>query len=68
MAWSTLIGTLASISQQLHSIIRWTDIKVEQYNHTLANIGKPELAVAGQSVGADLVLFFIRKPEIFLDV
>jgi hypothetical protein len=60
LAYSTLLGTLASITQQLHTMIWWNDVKVEQWEHSIANIGSIEVAVAGPSVGLDLVLFYIR--------
>lgn len=60
LAVFTTLGTLASIAQQIHTIVRWRDIKLEQYANAVANVGKPELAVAGFSTGADLALFYIR--------
>jgi hypothetical protein len=51
---------LASCAQQIHTVSRWRDIKLQQFQHALANVGSPELAIAGQSVGLDLVLFYIR--------
>nr|XP_036588323.1 glycoside hydrolase [Colletotrichum truncatum]KAF6799696.1 glycoside hydrolase [Colletotrichum truncatum] len=41
-------------------MVRWKDIKLEQFRHSTANVGNPELAIAGQSVGLDLVLFYIQ--------
>lgn len=42
-------------------MIWWNDVKVEQWEHSIANIGSIEVAVAGPSVGLDLVLFYIRS-------
>ncbi|KAH7160293.1 hypothetical protein B0J13DRAFT_643813 [Dactylonectria estremocensis] len=60
LAIFTLIGSLASISQQIHTITAWRDIKLEQHHHTVANIGNPVIALAGGSVGLDQVLFYIQ--------
>ncbi|KAH6895285.1 hypothetical protein B0T10DRAFT_455549 [Thelonectria olida] len=63
LVWAHHEGTscaLASIAQQIHTIVRWRDIKLEQHRHTTENIGNPELALAGNSVGLDLALFYIQ--------
>lgn len=49
------------MAQQLHTYLRWTSIKIEQSDYVKANIDNPELSIAGASVGADLVLFYIRE-------
>lgn len=54
------LHTLASVVQQIHTIIRWRDIKTEQYANLVANVGDPELNITGGSTGLDLVLFYIR--------
>ena len=54
------LHTLASIIQQIHTIVRWRDIKIEQHANVLANVGNPELNITGASTGLDLVLFYIR--------
>lgn len=61
LAFFTSLSTLASMAQQLHTYIRWTSIKLEQSDYVKANLDNPELSVAGASVGADLVLFYIRQ-------
>lgn len=61
MSYSTALGSGASIAQQIHTIIRWRDIKIDQHQHALDNLGNAELIIAGQSQGLDLVLFYIRK-------
>ncbi|GKT59186.1 glycoside hydrolase [Colletotrichum tofieldiae] len=43
-----------------HTLVRWRDIKLEQFQHSNANVGNPELAIAGQSTGLDLALFYIQ--------
>ncbi|KAH9885958.1 hypothetical protein F4778DRAFT_493267 [Xylariomycetidae sp. FL2044] len=60
LSYFTLLSTAASIAQQIHTLLWWMDIKVEQYEHVVANIGKPEIAIAGPSAGVDLVLFYIQ--------
>ncbi|KAL2168222.1 hypothetical protein VTG60DRAFT_281 [Thermothelomyces hinnuleus] len=54
------LHTLASVIQQIHTIARWRDIKLEQYKNTVANAGNPELNITGASTGLDLVLFYIQ--------
>jgi len=54
------LHTVASVIQQIHTIIRWRDIKTEQYANLVANVGNPELNITGASTGLDLVLFYIR--------
>lgn len=49
------------MSQQLHTYLWWSDIKLAQFDYVKANIGNPELSIAGPSVGLDLVLFYIRR-------
>ncbi|KAH6656783.1 hypothetical protein BKA67DRAFT_553082 [Truncatella angustata] len=60
LSYFTFISTLASIIQQLHTIIWWTDVKTEQWENSKAHIGSVEVAIAGPSVGIDLVLFYIQ--------
>ncbi|KAI0002645.1 hypothetical protein F4779DRAFT_128258 [Xylariaceae sp. FL0662B] len=60
LSYVTFLGTAASIIQQFHTLVWWRDIKVEQYEYALAHLGSPELAIAGSSVGLDLVLFYIQ--------
>jgi hypothetical protein len=54
------LHTLASVIQQIHTIVWWRDIKIDQWKNTVANAGDPELSVTGASTGLDLVLFYIR--------
>ncbi|KAI1410994.1 hypothetical protein F5Y13DRAFT_201747 [Hypoxylon sp. FL1857] len=63
LSYSTLLGTVASIIQQFHTFVWWRDVKIEQYEYTAKHLGSPEIAIAGPSVGLDLVLFYIRKSE-----
>ncbi|KAF6842057.1 glycoside hydrolase [Colletotrichum plurivorum] len=60
VSYFTGLSTAASVAQQFHTIVRWKDIKLEQFQHSSANVGNPELAIAGQSTGLDLVLFYIQ--------
>ena len=54
------LHTAASITQQIHTIVRWRDIKIDQHANLVANVGNPELNITGSSTGLDLVLFYIR--------
>ncbi|KAK4125499.1 hypothetical protein N657DRAFT_268457 [Parathielavia appendiculata] len=54
------LHTLASIIQQIHTIVRWREIKIEQYEKLVATVGYPELNIAGLSSGLDLGLFYIQ--------
>jgi len=45
----------------VHTILLWRDIKVGQFENSIANIGNPELSLSGASVGLDLALFYIRE-------
>ncbi|KAJ4425151.1 hypothetical protein N0V82_000206 [Gnomoniopsis sp. IMI 355080] len=60
LAFYTSLASLASMAQQLHTYLRWTSIKLAQYDYVRANLGNPELSIAGPSVGVDLVLFYIQ--------
>ncbi|KAI1659177.1 hypothetical protein F4813DRAFT_354093 [Daldinia decipiens] len=60
LSYFTLLGTTASIIQQLHTFIWWRDVKIEQYKYAISHLGSPEIAIAGPSVGLDLVLFYIQ--------
>ncbi|KAI1135334.1 hypothetical protein F5Y05DRAFT_421513 [Hypoxylon sp. FL0543] len=60
LSYSTLLGTVASIIQQFHTFVWWRDVKIEQYEYTAKHLGSPEIAIAGPSVGLDLVLFYIQ--------
>ncbi|KAL2136759.1 hypothetical protein VTI74DRAFT_1800 [Chaetomium olivicolor] len=60
MVYFGCLHTVTSIIQQIHAIVRWRDIKLEQYEILVANVGDPELNIAGPSTELDLVLFYIR--------
>ncbi|KAI0102386.1 hypothetical protein GGR51DRAFT_562559 [Nemania sp. FL0031] len=60
LAYSTFVSTAASIAQQLHTIVRWDEIKTEQYYYVKDHLGSPELVIAGPSYGLDLVLYYIQ--------
>ena len=57
-------GAASSITQQIHTIIWWKDIKTEQHANLVENVGNPELNITGASTGMDLVLFYIRTPSL----
>lgn len=63
LSYFTLLSTLASVIQQIHTIVAWRDIKIEQYNNAMANRGHIEIALAGLSTGMDRILFYIRTPS-----
>ncbi|KAL2266933.1 hypothetical protein VTJ83DRAFT_4210 [Remersonia thermophila] len=54
------LHTLASVIQQIHTIARWREIKIEQWENVVQNVGNPELNITGASTGLDLVLFYIQ--------
>ncbi|KAI1340038.1 hypothetical protein F5Y15DRAFT_381222 [Xylariaceae sp. FL0016] len=60
LGYMTFLSTLASLAQQLHTMSRWTDIKIAQFDYVSKNFGCPEIAIAGPSVGIDLVFFYIQ--------
>ncbi|KAK7981062.1 chaperonin 10-like protein [Apiospora arundinis] len=60
LAYFTCLSTLASIAQQIHTIVDWRNVKIDQYNTAVAHQGSIVVAVAGPSTGLDLVLFFIQ--------
>ncbi|KAI1780825.1 hypothetical protein F4818DRAFT_396997 [Hypoxylon cercidicola] len=60
LSYLSLLGTVTSIIQQFHTLIWWRDVKIEQYEHTITHLDSPEIAIAGPSVGLDLVLFYIQ--------
>ncbi|KAM7198593.1 hypothetical protein V8F20_006123 [Naviculisporaceae sp. PSN 640] len=60
MATLMSLSAIASISQQIHTIYRWRDIKIAQHEYLVENLGNPEINVTGGSVGVDLVLFYIQ--------
>ncbi|KAI0181673.1 hypothetical protein GGR52DRAFT_584061 [Hypoxylon sp. FL1284] len=66
LSFLSLLGTVTSIVQQFHTLVWWRNIKVEQYEHTITHLDSPEVAIAGASVGLDLVLFYIRKSRAIL--
>ncbi|KAK4163251.1 hypothetical protein QBC43DRAFT_68789 [Cladorrhinum sp. PSN259] len=51
---------LASITQQIHTIIKWDDIKTSQWENVRDNVGNPELNITGASTGLDLPIFYIQ--------
>ncbi|KAK0617836.1 hypothetical protein B0T17DRAFT_311884 [Bombardia bombarda] len=60
LAFIESLGTLASIIQQIHTIIYWKEVKTAQHANLVANVGNPELNITGASTGVDLVLFYIQ--------
>ncbi|KAK1999337.1 hypothetical protein LX36DRAFT_484576 [Colletotrichum falcatum] len=60
VSYFTGLSTAASVAQQIHTLVRWRDIKFDQFHHANANVGNPELAISHQSVGLDLVFFYIQ--------
>ncbi|KAI0970732.1 hypothetical protein F4678DRAFT_100989 [Xylaria arbuscula] len=60
LSYTTFVNTGASIAQQLHTIVRWNEIKTTQFYYVQKHFGSPELAIAGSSYGLDLGLFYIQ--------
>jgi len=60
LAGTMSLSCLASIVQQTHTIVRWNDIKTEQWQNVMNNVGNPELNITGASTGLDLVVFYIQ--------
>ncbi|KAI9164107.1 Vegetative incompatibility protein [Paramyrothecium foliicola] len=60
LSYFTLLSTLCSIIQQIHSLVRWRAIIEGQFNNLKTNAGNPELIISNSSVGLDLVLFYIQ--------
>ncbi|KAK3390309.1 hypothetical protein B0H63DRAFT_110867 [Podospora didyma] len=54
------LQTLASIIQQIHTIVSWRDVKTSEWENMVANVGNPELHVTGASTGFDRILFYIQ--------
>lgn len=63
LSYFTLLSTLMSVVQQIHTIVAWRDIKIDQYNYAKANQGRVEVVLAGPSTGLDRILFYIRTPS-----
>ena len=57
----TSLSIIASLGQQINTIINWNDIKTAQWQNVKDNVGSAELNITGASLGADLVLFYIRE-------
>ncbi|KAI0018371.1 hypothetical protein F4780DRAFT_771838 [Xylariomycetidae sp. FL0641] len=60
LAYFTLLSTVASIVQQIHTIVSYRDIKIAQYEHSNAHRQDAMVVITGQTVGLDLVLFYIQ--------
>ncbi|KAK1597278.1 uncharacterized protein LY79DRAFT_507797 [Colletotrichum navitas] len=60
VSYFTGLSTAASIAQQIHTLLRWRDIRFDQFRHANANVGNPELAISRASVGIDLAFFYIQ--------
>jgi hypothetical protein len=54
------LNCLASIIQQIHTMVAWNDVKTGQYQYLKDKAGNAEIAIAGASQGLDLVLFYIQ--------
>ncbi|KAK2028101.1 hypothetical protein LX32DRAFT_591442 [Colletotrichum zoysiae] len=60
ISYFTGLSTAASVAQQIHTLVRWRDIKFDQFQNAAANVGNPELAISHDSVGIDLVFYYIQ--------
>ncbi|KAK4031182.1 hypothetical protein C8A01DRAFT_51632 [Parachaetomium inaequale] len=54
------LHTLASIAQQIYTIVRWRDIKFDQYNYLVAHIDDPQLSSQNTMTGLVRALFYIQ--------
>jgi len=54
------LHTVASIVQQINTIVNWNSGKTAQWWNIKENVGNPELIITGATTGMDLVLFYIR--------
>lgn len=55
------LHTVASIMQQIHTIVAFKDVKTKEWENIAANVGSPELNITGGATGLDRVLFYIRE-------
>ncbi|EHA54572.1 hypothetical protein MGG_01430 [Pyricularia oryzae 70-15] len=60
MSVTTAVASIASIAQQVHTMISWRDIKIAQFIREETETGNPELSVTGSAEGLDLILFYIQ--------
>ncbi|KAK3688069.1 hypothetical protein B0T22DRAFT_360418, partial [Podospora appendiculata] len=60
LAFFMSLSIVASIIQQINTIVWWRSIKTAQYENLVANIGHTELNITGASTGLDLALFYIQ--------
>lgn len=58
---AVLIGTIASIVQQIHFAVAWVDIKEAQFAKAVLSLTDPSLAFGGAAQIWDVVLFYIRR-------
>lgn len=60
LAGFTSLSTTASIVQQVHTMVSWRDIKIQQYKDPAAFRDDAEIYITGASTGLDLLLFYMR--------
>ncbi|KAK8134378.1 hypothetical protein PG984_006390 [Apiospora sp. TS-2023a] len=60
LGYFTCLSTLASIMQQIHTIVDWRNIKIAEYNAAVLLEDSIVVAVAGPVTGLDLGLFFVQ--------
>lgn len=61
LAISALISNTFSLVQQGNDITNYEEIVKTQFENIKEHPHDPELAIAGGSYGADLILYYIRK-------
>ncbi|KAI0200549.1 hypothetical protein F4808DRAFT_154800 [Astrocystis sublimbata] len=59
-SYSTIVSTVSSIAQQLHTLVAWEEVKTGQFYYVQDNLGSPELAIAGPSYGLDRLLYYFQ--------
>jgi hypothetical protein len=55
-----IVNIIASIIQQIHTMVWWNDAKQAQHKDLVDHVGNPEVAITGGSAGIDLALFHIQ--------
>lgn len=54
------VNVVASIVQQVHTMVWWNDVKQAQHRFLVDHVGNPEVAITGGSAGVDLAFFYVQ--------
>jgi hypothetical protein len=63
LAAATGVSTVASMIQQIHTILWYKDLMREQFARKANYLENPELVTANGAFGLDLVLYYIRTSK-----